>query len=98
MRKIIFYYTKCIHQRLKDETSSKSDGSDDQWLFILKEYNFVLRASEASKLCNKLNIEHSKPAYYKDIKIRLPDVQWGEEAKPFCPSCKSNVHVGVHAW
>ena len=46
----------------------------------------------------RLGLEYSECAYYRDIKVWLPDEQWGPEAMPPCVECKSAKEVGVHEY
>ena len=37
-------------------------------------------------------------AYLRDIYVHLPDVRWGDDCRPACPSCHSNGRVAAHDW
>jgi len=49
-------------------------------------------------VCHKVGLEYSEPAYYRDIKVWIPDVQFGRDAMPPCPHCKSMMHISPHGW
>lgn len=96
-------YLKGVYQRLHSETTGPAsrDSSSEPWLLNMlqkKEADYWLKASFASTVCEKLGIVHQEPAYYRDIKVWLPDLQWGREATPPCVQCGSAKHVGVHGY
>ena len=37
-------------------------------------------------------------AYYRSVFVWLPDVRWGDEVMPCCPSCKCNTDVFSHGF
>lgn len=64
----------------------------------LKENDWWLRSAHAFKVCESAGIEFKENSYYRDIKAWLPDVQWGPEATPTCPSCLSDQLVQSHGF
>ena len=49
-------------------------------------------------LFERLKLDFGVPEYYRDMKLWLPDVQWGRESMPNCPTCGENRHVGAHGF
>lgn len=94
-------YVKKVAERLKVETTTRGPMRE-RWLLPLLEEegaNFWLRSDRHAKVvCHKVGLEYSEPAYYRDIKVWLPDVQFGPDAMPPCPHCKSMRHVSPHGW
>ena len=96
-------YLKGVYQRLHSETTGPAsrDSSSEPWLLNMlqkKEADYLLKASFASTVCEKLGIVHQEPAYYRDIKVWLPDLQWGREATPQYVQCGTAKHVEVHGY
>ncbi|GBO90611.1 hypothetical protein FisN_19Lh006 [Fistulifera solaris] len=100
---IMSNYLSKIQTRLRDETRcnfKKGDEKipdDQKWLLkMLEEHQFSLPWQLASTLCNKLGINWAPSAYYCTVHVWLTDVQFNE--MPPCGECKSNAHVGRHAF
>ena len=96
-------YLKAVFERLHSETIGEASRNalEAKWLLdMLNEEgaNFWLPAARARSVCTKLGLEYGEPAYYRDIKVWLPDEQWGPEAMPPCVVCGSAKEVGVHAF
>ena len=99
-------YLKHVHARLHSETigTASRSGSSEPWLLNLlqeqcstkKGSNWWLLASCAQTVSEKLGLEYDEPAYYRDILVWMPDLQWGPQAMPPCVECRSAKHVGVH--
>ena len=49
-------------------------------------------------VCAKLGLDFGEQSYYRDIKVWLPDVQWGDEATPPCVECESAAEVRPHGF
>jgi 3'-5' exonuclease len=63
----------------------------------LNEHGWWIRKEYAETLCKKLKIPFSHAAYYRDIKVWMPDLQYGvSKGQPLCPACKSG--MGVHSY
>jgi len=84
--------------RLRLETSATSTMAVDPWLFrMLEQKDWWLRATRALFVCKMLNMENvAEEFYYRDVYVWLPDVRWGKECMPCCPTCRTNTHVGPH--
>ena len=96
-------YLKAVFDRLHSETIGDASRSalEAKWLLdMLKQEgaDWWLPASSARLVCAKLGVEYGEPAYYRDIKVWLPDEQWGSEAMPPCVECESAAEVGVHGF
>ena len=94
-------YVRAIQKRLQAELSGAHDGP--QWL--LDELNrdlFWIRSHRAHFIVSKIvGLEKHPQAFYRDVYVWLPDVQWSDANKTFmpcCPNCKSNKHVGAHCF
>ena len=49
-------------------------------------------------MCRKLEILFTEDAYYRDVEVWLPEIRFGLECMPKCPTCKSNAKVSFHAY
>ena len=79
-------YLKAVFTRIKEELGQ--DFTGEQWMVErLREHSWRLRAEFASTVCEKLEIEYGEAAYYRDIRVWLPDVRWGPEFMPVCGTC-----------
>ena len=99
---IMGQFLKAVHNRLQAETTSTPerlpDGKivGDKWLLrSLKESNWWLRATSAKSICLKLGLNFSEESYYRDIRIWLPDEEFG--VKPPCVECGESDKVSSHA-
>ena len=98
-------YLKEVLKRLQQEVSKNFQGLEqDKWLLtMLREDEWWLRSTRASRVCKKLQLEpqfytEETKMYLRDIKVWLPDVQWGHKGLPPCPCCKSAAGVIVHGF
>ena len=83
--------------RLRDEVNTQSMKCKDKWLLRhLSGNGWWIRKENARFIASKLNLQKSYAAYYRDVYVWLPDIQWNDDTNcmPCCPSCKSNEHVG----
>jgi hypothetical protein len=92
-----------LQSRLQKETTgdSKEILPIDRWLSRhLQQNDFWILKSSLKKIAKKFGIlSHFDDGYYlRDIKVWLPDLQWGLEAMPCCPTCESNIAVRPHCW
>ena len=86
--------------------TGKRSAIVDKWLFRrLRKHNWWIRREHAHEIsarlesCNPgLRLGRHHDAYYRSIFVWLPDVRWGEEAMPCCPSCKCNSDVFSHGF
>ena len=62
-----------------------------------KKYSYVLPGKRASYYCRKLGITFHERAYYRDVHIWLPHIQYGTDFTPACINCKTCKHVRPHA-
>jgi hypothetical protein len=94
-------YIKAVHARLHSET--KGDASKHAltrcWLLdYLKKNDYWIRRRDAKYICVKLketdaSFKFDDPDYYRNVRVWLPDDQYGMEAMPPCPKCKSASRV-----
>jgi hypothetical protein len=60
----------------------------ERWLIpCLASNNFWISRHMAKFMCQKLGIDYENPGYYKDIKLWIPEVQWGPQFQPRCLKC-----------
>ena len=73
-----------IRARLSMEINQQRTGpAINPWLVpYLKNHNFWIRAEAAQFICKRLKLEFNKLGYYKDVKVWLPQIQWGPECTP----------------
>jgi hypothetical protein len=91
---IMGVYCKAVQERTKMELSQKKKCQVQPWLIQeLKKNDWIIRRHRASYICNKLGIEYTEIAYYRDIHIWLPEERWGNSYIPPCPNCKTNCNV-----
>lgn len=95
-------YLKAVFMRLKYEVSTKFVGlEEEKWLLgMLKDDDWWLRANFAHRVCKQLKLQYTEENkfYFRDIKVWLPDQQWGLKAMPPCVLCKSAANVNVHGF
>ena len=95
-------YLKAVFMRLKYEVSTKFVGlEENKWLLdMLKDDDWWLRANFAHRVCKRLKLQYTEENkfYFRDIKVWLPDQQWGLKAMPPCVLCKSAANVNVHGF
>ena len=87
-------YMKAIYLRLQSETTGEASRSafQSKWLLDhLKANNWWVRAKKAKLICTKLGLDFSEPSYYRDIRVWIPDLEFGAEAMPPCVECKKMV-------
>jgi hypothetical protein len=94
---------KKIQVQLGKELSSKADTArvGIELLSHLKTNNFWIRAETLSKFAILLGeppVTGVNCFYLRDIKVWLPDTQFGKESMPCCISCGSNHNVDPHGW
>ena len=96
-------YSKHIQIRLQSETASQGrnvlPALEKKWLIAyLQAHDWWIRRYDAKSICKQLGIDFQEGSYYRDVKIWLPDVQWGKDCTPVCPNCDTNCNVSFHAW
>lgn len=93
-------FVLALQARLRKElntTSSAALHAQDKWLLnYLGDHGFWVCQDAARIMCKKLSILYSEPAYYQDVRIWIPEIQYGKEYCPPCVSCKSNSRVARH--
>ena len=78
-------YLKAVHACLQIETKVNPQQLTDNWLLCLfKDHDWSLPVYLARKVCQKLDIEFAGPAYYHEIKLWLPNIQFSQY--PPCPN------------
>jgi hypothetical protein len=86
---------KLIQERLSEEVRETNKCADTWLLIHLKENGWWIRKEHARRFAKKLGLNRKAPmAYYRDIYVFLPDIKYGSECKPCCPSCKQRKGVG----
>jgi len=98
---VMFIYLHAVVQQLKKEcsTTGKAVPGDVEWLLpLLKEDGYWLRAHKARHICKKLGVTFTCEAYYTDVRVWVPQLEFGIEAMPSCVSCKCTAQVQVHGW
>lgn len=96
-------YLRALTTRLQREVTGDLKASlEERWLMRhLKDNDFWIRSVHAPLMYKKLGmIPRTTDDYHYivDVKFWLPDVQWGPEAMPCCPTCKSSKHVKPHGF
>ena len=98
-------YLRHVQACLRSETSgelAQRAAMQKEWRLVkvLKEDpdGWWLRAHKAKEVCEKLGLVYGEPSYYKDLRVWLPDLEFGAEAMPPCVECCSSKRVGVHAF
>ena len=95
-------YIYHIHERLKYELGNKIKAFEEKWLLNLlrkKENRWWIRNGHAEFICSKIpDLEYGEQSYYRDIRVWLPDQEYGAHCMPFCGTCKSNENVGPHCF
>ena len=84
---------------LKYELSLKFPALEKKWLPESLSLNaYWLRRSQGLRILKKLGVEIEglNLAYVRDIKVWLPDREFG--VMPACPVCLSDEHVFGHGW
>ena len=92
-------YLQAIYKELRIETSRDSKGLSKNWLMdFLITCNWRIPFHRAKFMCRKLEISFTEDAYYRDVEVWLPEIRFGLECMPKCPTCKSNAKVSFHAY
>ena len=92
-------YLQEIYKELRIETSRDSKGLAINWLIdFLVSYNWRIPSHRAKFICGKLEITFTEIAYYGDVEVWIPEIRFGLECMPKCPTCKSNKNVSFHAY
>ena len=93
-------YAVLLMKQLQFECSKRENANggarNDGWSLLkyLEEHKFWLRAEAAPSIAKKLGMPATtKFQYFRDIKVWLPDIQWGLAAMPCCTNCGSNQRV-----
>ena len=88
-------YLQSIQGRLKGEL--RKDCSTTKWLFsYLKSHEFWIRAEASQEICKHLGVLYKNRAYYRDVRVWLPEEQYGQIYMPSCITCESNTRVARH--
>ena len=94
-------YMRAVQNRLKCEVANKTKGFEASWLLDhLKENDWWVRKEHALAIVKQLKSERRSPstyqdadigkhnpAYYRSIKVWIPELMWGNNCRPFCPTC-----------
>jgi len=100
---IMGVYLKAVFMRLKHEVSGAFPALERKWLTdMLKDNDYWVLSARAKEVCAslRLNIYTEETKYYfRDIKVWLPDVQFGnEKGTPPCGCCGSAANVVIHGF
>ena len=86
-------YIYHIHKRLKYELGNKITALEEKWLlnFLKKKENgWWIRSGCAAFICSKMpELEHGEQSYYRDVRVWLPDRQYGTHCMPFAAPVKA---------
>ena len=86
-----------IQHECKQDTAPNTKPGSFHLISYLKQQGFWLHKTAAPFLVQQLGMPPTTNTdYFQDIKIWMPDLQWGKLAMPCCPSCNSNTHVCVN--
>jgi hypothetical protein len=89
-------YLSAVFRRVQHELHKDFSALGERWLLnMLRDNDWWLRSSRAMDICQKLGVIKNEPAYYRDIKVWLPDEQFGAEGTPPCATCKSAANVRI---
>lgn len=92
-------YLEAVHAQLQEECNTQRPNTNGDWLIgDLKENGWWLRKENAPMIARKLSLSVHHVTYYRDIRVWIPDLQYGRDCLPSCPSCKSNRRVTVHGF
>ena len=100
---IMGVYLKAVFMRLKYEVSHTVPALERKWLTdMLKDNDYWVLSARAKEVCKTLNLniytEETK-YYFRDIKVWLPDVPFGDEkGTPPCGCCGSAANVVIHGF
>ena len=101
-------YMVALQKRLRKETNQAGKISDQvgalssKWLIeFLEIHYYIVPRYCAPHICKKLGMEDKDIgllAYYCDVKVWLPEKQFGIKAMPPCPNCLTNENVVCHGY
>ena len=95
-------YIYNVHERLKYELGNTITALEEKWLlnFLKKKENgWWIRKENAEYICKMIpELKYGEQSYYRDIRVWLPDQQYGDFCMPFCGACRSNENVGAHGF
>jgi hypothetical protein len=92
-------YLQNIHQQLKDECNFQRGKQDGDWLVqYLKDNGWWIRKESAPRIAKKLSLPVYHYTYYRDVRVWIPDLQYGKDCMPSCPCCKSKSRVTIHGF
>ena len=100
-------FNRAVYKWLRLETTGtpgrhEETGVGEKWLLALLRANeFWVQADQHAELvCKRLSIDFSEPSYSRDVKVWLPNWQWGMplEAMPPCVECEESSCVSEHLW
>ena len=92
-------YLEAVRAQLKLECNSQWGRQNEDWILDqLKEQGWCLRKECAPKIARRLSLAVHHVTYYRDIRVWIPDLQYGKDCMPSCPCCKSNNRVTVHGF
>lgn len=90
-------YLEAVLVRLQEETTTRGQQVVKRWLTdLLAKDGWWILAVRAKDVCKQLSISYEEPAYYKDVRVWLPDIQYN--SMPPCPSCKCPNNVSPHGF
>ena len=83
------HYLLAIQTRLRHELSSETNkAGDTNWLLNLLETNgFWIQKENAKFLCRKVGLSFDQPAYYCDLRVWLPEIEYWYGLTACLPCC-----------
>jgi hypothetical protein len=82
-----------VRRRLGEEVNTQRNPAANMWLKkYLDCHNYWISQDAAKFMCQQLKVKFENPGYYKDIKIWLPEIQWGIQL--CCVNCQQSHTLG----
>jgi hypothetical protein len=92
-------YLKKVHAQLKVECNAQRGKQNGDWLIeYLKHHDWWIRKENAPSIAKRLSLTVHHVSYYRDVRIWIPDMQYGSDCMPACPCCKTKKRVTVHGF
>ena len=102
-RRLIYYhgtkYLKKLHEQLKLECNAQRGRKEEDWLIQYLQVNgwWILK-EHAPNVAKKLSMPEYPQTNYSDVRVWIPDLQYGMDCMPCCPCCKRRESVIVHGF
>jgi hypothetical protein len=91
-------FVRKVMERLRMECKAQSQN-DPYLLKHLSGNDYWIRQCHVKHLCKKLNLSFKEEelSYFMEMKVWLPEKQWGEAHWSPCPQCKQANEIARHA-